>query len=113
MRMMLGGVFFKNFTQNSSSFVFFAVFFRGAGAGFAAIGEGRRESIAELAGGVVSIRAPLARGDIRSGHKEKPPGRFNPRPSCEGRQIKRTGIKRGWCFNPRPSCEGRLCISVH
>ncbi len=29
--MVLGGVFFKSFTQNSSSFVFFAVFFRGAG----------------------------------------------------------------------------------
>jgi hypothetical protein len=29
--MVLGGVFFKNFTQNSSSFVFFTIFFRGAG----------------------------------------------------------------------------------
>jgi hypothetical protein len=29
--MVLGGVFFNNFTQNSSSFVFFAVFFRGWG----------------------------------------------------------------------------------
>ncbi len=55
----------------------------------------------------VSIRAPLARGDARLRPTTPRDGRFNPRPSCEGRQNQICRWKGRHCFNPRPSCEGR------
>ena len=82
-------------------------------------------------GGVnVSIRAPLARGDLASARLRLVTECFNPRPSCEGRLFPRLALwnkcgvsiraplARGdstgnantaaeKCFNPRPSCEGR------
>jgi hypothetical protein len=53
--MVLGGVFFKNFTQNSTSFVFFgvffAVFFRGQGLDLL---PWARRACAESAGSLLS-----------------------------------------------------------
>ena len=55
----------------------------------------------------VSIHAPHARGDPRTGPaRSRRPG-FNPRPSCEGRPPRATPSPAGSRFNPRPSCEGR------
>ena len=56
---------------------------------------------------VVSIHAPLARGDDRLGLPTSKSMGFNPRPSCEGRRAwtHQTTLYRR--FNPRPSCEGR------
>jgi len=79
---------------------------------------------------IVSIRAPLARGDATNAERVESPQSFNPRPSCEGRRGSgrrrrkthkvsiRAPLARGdegvnkvfqsiLSFNPRPSCEGR------
>ena len=79
---------------------------------------------------IVSIRAPLARGDVFCFISAISCFGFNPRPSCEGRPpsagfdmprrvFQSAPLLRGatllhrqqrvWppCFNPRPSCEGR------
>ena len=80
---------------------------------------------------LVSIHAPHARGDLMGFHLKSPlpvfqstplmrgatsrrrtgsraAGRFNPRPSCEGRLSRLTNVPFTRRFNPRPSCEGRL-----
>ena len=56
-------------------------------------------------------------------HPRQPPGRFNSRPSCDGRRAAGRTDPRRDCFNSRPSCDGRplqdvralqrLLVSIH
>ena len=94
---------------------------------------GRIDVISDNA--VVSIHAPHARGDLMGFHLKSPlpvfqstplmrgatsrrrtgsraAGRFNPRPSCEGRLSRLTNVPFTRRFNPRPSCEGRLSSRI-
>ncbi len=57
---------------------------------------------------IVSIHAPLARGDGVATNQLSTSCGFNPRPSCEGRLECTLYLQYLLSFNPRPSCEGRL-----
>ncbi len=60
----------------------------------------------------VSIHAPHARGDgaVRGGLRKQ--ARFNPRPTCGGRQGVARRVRGSQGFNPRPSCEGRPYVAI-
>ncbi len=57
-------------------------------------------------GFVVSIRAPLARGDSSATTRSMTDSSFNPRPSCEGRLCAMVMGKIGWEFQSAPLLRG-------
>ena len=63
----------------------------------------------------ISIHAPRGRGDLLYNVNLDKQPHFNPRPSREGRQLKKLYHTRENDFNPRPSREGRResLTSVH
>ncbi len=60
----------------------------------------------------VSIRAPLARGDSNHALPSIANGRFNPRPSCEGRFITPTGKLAAASFQSAPLLRGAIACDL-
>ena len=60
----------------------------------------------------VSIRAPLARGDERRLIPFPLTGRFNPRPSCEGRPLGFAGLVREHMFQSAPLLRGATACQL-